>query len=187
MIRRWNLTLCSASLLCLAAHTQSNSTTTPPTAGGAPLRIFATISTKSGSPPALSPSALNATIDKLPAQIASVRPAKGDKLLFVLLVDVSKSQATKAQAIKDTAVGLFDGLSAGDSRGYLVFFDVSVVLSKRPLQTSKVQAALDQVKFGGGTAVYDGIAQSCAQILSASQHPDSPRRVLIVLSDGDDN
>jgi len=117
----------------------------------------------------------------------SLRPAKDDKLLFVLLVDISTSETPKAQAIKDAAVKLFDGLSTGDSKGYLVLFNQSVMPSKRPLLTSEVQATMDQIKFNGGTAVYDGIAQSCTQILSAAQHPDSPRRILIVLSDGDDN
>jgi Mg-chelatase subunit ChlD len=187
MVRRWNLTLCSALLLGVAAHPQSSASATSPTSGGSPLQVFTTISTKSGSPPALDPSVLNATIDKRPVQVASIRPAKDDKLLFVLLVDISTSEAPKAQVIKDAAVRVFDGLSTGANQGYLVLFNQLVMPSKRPLSTSEVQTTLDEIRFNGGTAVYDGIAQSCAQILSASQHPDMSRRILIVLSNGDDN
>jgi len=130
---------------------------------------------------------LSVTIDKRPVQLVSLRPAKDDKLLFVLLVDISTSQAPKAQSIKDAAVRIFDGLSTGGNQGYLVLMNQLVMPSKRPLQTSEVQATLDQIRFNGGTAVYDAIAQSCTNILAASRNLDYPRRDLIVLSDGDDN
>ena len=35
--------------------------------------------------------------------------------------------------------------------------------------------------------MYDSVAQVCSGILSRSNNPDSPRRILIILSDGDDN
>jgi Mg-chelatase subunit ChlD len=130
---------------------------------------------------------LAVSIDKRPAQVTSVRPAKDDTLLFVLLVDVSTSEAPRAQAVKDAAVQIFESLTTGGNQGYLVLVNQLVMPSKRPLRTPEAQATLDQIRFAGGTALYDGIAQSCTRLLAASQNPGVPRRVLVLLSDGDDN
>jgi hypothetical protein len=171
-----------------AANAQSsNPAAQAPLVGRPPIQIFAAISTKNGSIETPAPSTLNAFIDKQPVQVLSLRPAKDDKLLFAMLVDVSGSGWEKGQSIKDAAMRLFQGLSNEQSQGYLLLLNQQVMLSKRPLQPSEVQSTLDLIRFYGGTALYDGIAQTCTLTLNASQNPGTPRRVLIVLSDGDDN
>jgi hypothetical protein len=78
-------------------------------------------------------------------------------------------------------------LSTDTNRGYLVLFNQAVALSKQPLQASQVQSVVDGVKFSGGTAVYDAIQQTCIQRLSRSGNLDTPRRAILLISDGEDN
>jgi Ca-activated chloride channel homolog len=130
---------------------------------------------------------LNAALDKQPAQVLSLRPAKDENLLFAVMVDVSRSESARAQLIKDVATGIFEGLSNNQCHGYLALVNQTVQRSTRPLQPSEVAAMIDKVGFGGGTALFDGIAQISNRVLGVSQNPDTPRRLLILLSDGDDN
>jgi Ca-activated chloride channel homolog len=107
--------------------------------------------------------------------------------LFAVLVDTSRSDLGSAESIRKAALQLFQSLTSDTSRGYLVLFNISAAISKQPLQASQVQSALDGVQFGGGTAVYDAMEQTCIQKLSRSGNPDTPRRVIVLISDGDDN
>jgi Mg-chelatase subunit ChlD len=130
---------------------------------------------------------LSAKIDKQPAQITSLRSARQDPLLFVLLIDVSTSEGRNAESIKNAAKMIFQSLSAGGNKGYLGFFELTLRLSNRPLQNSEAQSALNGIKFGGPTAIYDAIEQTCTGVLSRAANPGVPRRLIILLSDGDDN
>lgn len=151
------------------------------------VQVFVSATAKDGTPAALDPSVLTVSVDKAPAQVLSTRPAKDDKLLFAVMVDVSASEKPKERALEDAALQIFQQLSVGSSQGYLVLFNVETYLSKRPLLPSETQVVLDRFRFTGGTALYDSVAQVCSGILSRSNNPDSPRRILIILSDGDDN
>lgn len=175
-------------LLCATGSAQPNNSAAPASSvAESPIQIYATISAKDGPTVAPAASTLNIAVDKQRAQVHSLRPAKDDELLFAVMVDDSSSEKPRAQSIKDAAGQIFQGLLSGQSRGYLVLVDQTVQPSKRPLQPSEVQGMIDKIGFGGGSALFDGIGQTCAQILERSQNPDTPRRVLIVLSDGDDN
>jgi len=151
------------------------------------VEIYLTASGKDASVVLLDQSELTVTLDKQPIQVTSVRPAKHDNLLFAVLLDASTSNARHSAWIKEAANLLFEGLSAGDNRGYLVFFDVSAQVSAKTLQPSEARKALDGLKFGGGTALFDTIAKTCTTVLSRRTNPDTPRRVISLLSDGGDN
>jgi Ca-activated chloride channel family protein len=127
------------------------------------------------------------TLDKQPIPVTSARSAKDDQILFAVVIDVSTSSARHSAWIREAANLLFEGLSTGGNRGYLVFFDVSAQVSAKTLQPSEARKALDGLKFGGGTALFDTIAETCKAVLSKQKNPDTPRRVILLLSDGDDN
>ena len=185
---RWNQVLWSVVfvLLCAAGHAQTGASIQAPV-DRSPVQIFATALAKDGSPAAPAPATLNVSIDRQPAKSVSMRSAKDDKLLFALTVDISSSEAPEAKAIKEAAVRVFEALSTGENRGYIVLLNTTVAQSNRPLQPAEVSATLDRIHFGGGTALFDGIGQICGQVLGKSQNPDSPRRILIIFSDGSDN
>jgi VWFA-related protein len=151
------------------------------------VQVFLTASGKHNSPITPMQSELSVSVDKQLAQVNTLRAAKSDALLFAVVVDASKSDAGGAALIKKAALQLFQGLSTDGNRGYLVLFNVSVAISRQPLHVSEAQSVLDAAKFNGGTAVYDAIEQTCIQKLSRSGNPDTPRRVILLISDGEDN
>lgn len=179
--------LCAVLLLATASQSQMPGQAGPPLPKEEhAVKVFLT-ATDGDSPGSPSLSNLSVYVDKRPTQIVSLRSAKGDQLTFALLVDVSTSQSRNADSIREAAWQIFDGLSNGNNRGYLVFFENRVLISKAPLQKSSAQSALKNVRFGGGTALFDAIGETCTQVLKSSLNPGSPRRVIVLLSDGDDN
>jgi Mg-chelatase subunit ChlD len=151
------------------------------------LHFYLTAINKGDSAQAPTLSGLNASIDKQPVEVTSVRSAKGDKLLFAILVDASTSSRKNAGPIKSAAMQLFQGLSAGGNQGYLVPFDVDADMNKTPVQLSEARTEIDRIQFGGGTALFDTIGKTCTQLLSRAKNPNLPRRAIILLSDGEDN
>lgn len=151
------------------------------------VQFFLTALAKDGSPTLLQEAGLSVLIDKTAAQVRGVRSAKDDQLLFAVLIDVSRSDAATANSIKEAAAQLFQGLASGQNQGYLVLFNHRVAMSQVPLSVPQAKKVLDSAMFGGGTAVYDAIEQSCEQKLSRSGNPAISRRVIVLISDGEDN
>jgi len=151
-----------------------------------PVQVFLTATGKNASsmPPQLD---LSVSVDDQTAQVVSLRSAREYKLLFALLVDTSASTAKRADSVRNAAWQVFAALSSEGAQGYLVFFNTQVVMSTAPLQPPAARAALDDVKFGGGTALFDAIWDTCKKALKRSANPDAPRRAVLLLSDGDDD
>ena len=85
------------------------------------------------------------------------------------------------------AAEIFEKLSSGGNRGYLGVFDVVPTISKQPITSVEARSLIDQINFGGGTALYDAIENASKGLLSRAKNPNFPRRVLILISDGDDD
>lgn len=177
MAQRWKFAVACA--VVLAPLTAARAQSAP---AASPLTIF--ITAQDASP--LTSAGLRVTVDKKPVQVVSVRSAKADKLVFVLLVDTSTSQAPYAGAIRQTANRIFQQLSSRGEVGYFGTFTDSLHLSNAPTSAGRVQKVLDGTQFFGGTSLYDAVAESARQ-LTTQAHPDSSRRVIIVLSDGSDD
>jgi hypothetical protein len=188
MIPKWFLTLCTALLLATANQSPAAGQAPQPLPSDTkPIQVFLTASGKN-APSELPPQAdLSVFIDKQPAQILSLSPAREDKLLFALLIDISTSEAREADPIRKAAWQIFESLSSEGNQGYLVFFSHEVIRSNVPLQPASARTDLDQVKFGGGTALFDAIGTTCRKALRRSANPDAPRRAILLLSDGEDN
>jgi Ca-activated chloride channel homolog len=151
------------------------------------ITVFLTVSGKHGSPATAIQPQLNVFVDKQPARVNNLRSGKDDPLLFVVLVDISKSEASNSEAIKGVVLQLFRRLATDRNRGYLAVFNDSIAISKTPTQVLQMQMALNSIKFGGGTAVYDAIERICSEVLSRSRNPDIQRRAILLISDGEDN
>lgn len=184
----WKLLLCGAVLFSAVSSQEQTAVQKPQSqTDNKSVQVFLTASGKHDSPVTPAQSELSVSVDKQPAQVNMLRAAESDPLLFALLVETSNSNAVGADLIKKAALQLFQSLSINGNRGYLVLFDVSVAMSGQPLQVSQAQSVLEAAKFSGGTAVYDAIEQTCIQKLSRSGNPDTPRRVILLISDGEDN
>jgi Mg-chelatase subunit ChlD len=153
--------------------------------GQGDVQFFLTALAKDGSPTLLQEASLSVLIDKTAAQVKGLRSAKDDQLLFAVLVDVSRSDAATANSIKEAAFQLFQGLANAQNQGYVVLFNGNVTTSQAPISVSQAKTALDSATFGGGTAVYDAIEQTCRQKLGRSAN--LTRRIIILISDGEDN
>lgn len=188
MIQRVIYLFCSAQLLGIACgnHAAAQGTPVLPPASPA-IQVYLTAAGKADSAPTLTQSELTASIDKQPVQVTSLRSSKDEKLLFALLVDTSKSRASQAKSTREAAMLLFQSLATDGNQGYLVLFNETSSMSKRPLQTSEARETINDIQFGGGTALYDAIYSTCRDILSRYKNPDFPRRVIILISDGGDN
>jgi hypothetical protein len=187
MSQRLNYAIFGALLLGIACQSRMDGQAAPVPPTQKQFRIYLTASNSDGSLAVPVQADLSAKIDKQPVQITSLRPAKEDPLLFALLIDTSTSQRRDAKSIENVARMIFQSLSTGENKGYLGGFDVTMRLSREPLSNSDAQRALNGIKFGGGTSLYDAIAQTCAQALSRPKNPGFPRRLIVLLSDGDDD
>ena len=153
--------------------------------GQSSVQFFLTALAKDKSPVLLQETALSVRVDKAAAQVKSVRSVNDDPLLFAIVVDKSKSDVSRADSIKAAALELFQGLATGQNQGYLVMFNDEVATTQAPVSVAQAKKALDSAAFTGGTAVYDAIEITCRQRLSRSAN--TSRRVIFLISDGDDN
>lgn len=151
-----------------------------------PVTVYVTATGNSVALP-LDNSSLAVTVDNQPAVVESIHPAKNDPLLFVLLMDESTSMRARAEEMKDAALAIFKGLSAEGNQGYLGFFDVTSSFTSRPVTVQEAQQILAKRQVGGGSAVFDAIAQSSFGFLNRERNPNIPRRAIILITDGDDN
>jgi len=151
------------------------------------LQLFLTAFAKDDSPAVPQETGLSVLVDKTPAQVKAVRSVKDDPLLFAVLVDISKSAATDANSVKEAAFQVFQHLASAPNEGYLVLFNERVAVSRDPISVAQAKKALDSARFEGGTAVYDAIEATCKQVLSRSGNPTRARRVILLISDGEDN
>ena len=179
--------LWGTALLFLSVKPYSLNAADPQSSTDKYSHFFVTAFGKDGSPAVLQESELTVLVDKTPAQVKTVHPAKDDPLLFAILVDMSKSGLESSDSIKQAASQLFEGLSGTERQGYLVLFNTQVAVGRMPLSVSQAKQVLDSSKFGGGTAVYDAIEQTCKRTLSRSGNHQSSRRVVVLISDGEDN
>jgi VWFA-related protein len=159
------------------------------------LQIYITASEKDDSSPILTLSKLKGRVDKQDAQLTSLRSANADKMRFAVLVDASNSETKQAASIGEAAVQLFRGLLEQGNEGYLLVFNEQVFTSSKPLQLSEVRQARESgvrqarecVEPCGGSSINDAIAFASQKILSKLGNPETPRRVIFLISDGEDN
>ena len=188
MIQRGLYLLCCAVLLCTTSQNQAVAQGTPLQPPASPaIQVYLTATGKADSAVILNPTELSATIDKHPAQVTSLRSAKDEKLLFALVIDTSASEDQDYEAIKKAAILLFQSLATDGNQGYIVLFNDTSLISKRPLQLEEARETINGAKFGGGTALYEAIQKTSTQILSRSRNPEFPRRAIILITDGNDN
>lgn len=111
-----------------------------------------------------------------------------------MLLDTSNSIRERIQFEKDAAVGfLYNVLRRGKDQSFVMTFDDRpYVLQGFTEDAGRLRDEIMKMKAGGGTAVYDAIYAACSNELShpprpPGDQPDVVRRVMILISDGEDN
>ena len=108
-------------------------------------------------------------------------------LTIVLIIDVSGSIRDKLRFEQEAAIEFFyTTIQEGRDQGMLVTFDSApYVLQDFTDNPEALSEAVRLMRAGGGTALYDAIYLAVDQRLSTSNREG--RRVVVVISDGDDN
>ena len=103
---------------------------------------------------------------------------------LILLLDVSGSVQNYETFIRKAARSFVDTVSANDRIAIITFNDDVKQLT--PFSTDKVylSTSLDSFEAGGGTAYYDALAFTIADVLRPFR---GERTAIVVLTDGDDN
>jgi Ca-activated chloride channel family protein len=111
-----------------------------------------------------------------------------------MLLDTSNSIRDRIQFEKDAAVGfLYNVLRRGKDQSFVMTFDDRPYVQQAFTDDAgRLRDEIVKMKAGGGTAVYDAIYDACKNQLShpprpPGDQPDVVRRVMILISDGEDN
>jgi len=111
-----------------------------------------------------------------------------------MLLDTSNSIRDRIKFEQDASVSfLFSVLRRNKDEAFVMTFDDEPQIIQA--FTSDTGALRDQItgtRAGGGTAIYDAIYEACSKQLNhpprpAGDQPDVVRRVMILISDGEDN
>lgn len=128
------------------------------------------------------------TDQKMPVAGASLLRGADLPIELGVLIDASRSERdAHLDDILKAMRQFVDGLIRGpeDQAFFLEFADTSKAtgwLNKEQLQHTTVK-----VGVGGGTALYDALAMACKQRMGSRNWHKPTRRVLVLISDGDDN
>jgi Ca-activated chloride channel family protein len=110
-----------------------------------------------------------------------------------MLLDTSNSIRDRLKFEQDAAIDfLFNALRRGKDQAFLMTFDDGPQIIKDfSGDSGDLRDTILKQRAGGGTALYDAVYTASQELLNKSPLPPGPnpdvRRVLVVISDGDDN
>ena len=116
-------------------------------------------------------------------EVVSITPASAPFNL-VLLLDVSGSVENYQTFIRKAARNFVETVGRDDRVAIVIFNEDTKVLSGFSTDKEKLSESLDTFDAGGGTAYYDALAFTLADVLRPLK---GERTAIVVLTDGDDN
>ena len=112
-------------------------------------------------------------------------------LRVALLLDTSNSIRERLEFEKDAAIEfLHNTLRRRKDQAFLMIFDNEpAVIRDYTDDAGDLTDSVQRQKAGGGTALYDAIVSASSKLADAPQPADhsAVRRIIVVISDGDDN
>lgn len=106
------------------------------------------------------------------------------------LIDMSNSTRLHWQKFQEATLELIWNLIPGDPKysGFLVTYSNDAELAVDTTHDNeKIVQRIRKLKPGGGAALYDAIYLACTKHTLVKGEPIEPRRILIVIGDGNDN
>lgn len=106
------------------------------------------------------------------------------------LLDLSNSNRSNWPKFQEAASELVLTLLPGDKKysGYLIGYGAEAeLLVNTTSDPEKIVEKIRKMRPGGGAALYDAIYQACTSRTVVSGEPLDPRRVVVVIGDGNDN
>ncbi len=116
----------------------------------------------------------------------------GEPIVAVFVCDVSGSmEGSRLNAVMDSLTEGSDFISPQNSIG-LVIFNTEVRTALEigkfdTLQKGAMLFAVEQMRAGGGTAMYDAIAAGLQMLVDARREEPDSRAMMFVLTDGESN
>ena len=132
--------------------------------------------------------------EKFPQEIRYFSKQTDLPLRIGMLVDTSNSIRDRIKFEQDASINfLFSVLRRGRDEAFVMTFDDEPqVVQAFTSDAGLLRDQIVQTRAGGGTAIYDAIYDACQNQLShpprpPGDQPDVVRRVMILISDGEDN
>lgn len=132
--------------------------------------------------------------EKFPQEIRYFSKQTDLPLRIGMLVDTSNSIRDRIKFEQDASTNfLFSVLRRGRDEAFVMTFDDEPqIIQPFTSDPGLLRDQIVQTRAGGGTAIYDAIYSACKDQLShpprpPGDQPDVVRRVMILISDGDDN
>jgi len=131
--------------------------------------------------------------DGVEQEITSFSQPTDLPLRIGMVLDTSNSIRDRLKFEQDAAIDfLFNAIRRGRDQAFLMTFDDGPqVIKDFSGDTGELRDTILKQRAGGGTALYDAVYSASQQLLTKSPLPPGPnadvRRVLVVISDGDDN
>jgi Ca-activated chloride channel family protein len=125
---------------------------------------------------------------KAPAKVLQFLPQSKLPLRLALLVDTSGSVQSRFSFEKHAASKLVQKvLSNPSDLGFVAGFANDITVTQDfTADPGKISAGLEQLKNRGGTKLFDAVSFACWKLAKYPEH-ERVARVLVVLSDGEDN
>ena len=126
---------------------------------------------------------------KRPQAIAEFTAESDLPLRIGILVDTSSSIRDRFKFEQEAAIQFLNSvIHPGVDKAMVVSFDTSAdLVSDLISDTDKLDAAIRDLRAGGGTSLYDAIFFACRDKLQQDQPKHKFRRALIIVTDGEDN
>ncbi len=123
-----------------------------------------------------------------PAEVIGFTQQTNLPLRIGIMLDTSSSIRTRFKFEQDSALDFFLELLKPGDRAFVEGFDIDVALTQDYTNNiDKLNTGIRALRPGGGTALYDSLYKTCqAQMLTLREQTDV-RKVIILVSDGDDN
>src|SRR5947209_18774294 len=127
--------------------------------------------------------------NKKPQNVLEFAAESDLPLRLAILIDTSNSIRDRFRFQQEAATRFIDGvIRPHQDKAALVSFDTAAELvADLTDDTDKLNKAVQNLRPGGGTALYDAIFFACRDKLMQDQPRHKFRRAMVILSDGDDN
>ncbi len=123
-----------------------------------------------------------------PAEVIGFTQQTNLPLRIGIMLDTSSSIRTRFKFEQDSALDFFLELLKPGDKAFVEGFDIQVALSQDYTgNVDLLNQGIRKLRPGGGTALYDSLYHTCQTQMLSLQEKTDVRKVIILVSDGDDN